>query len=261
MFSLFRSQLFRIAKSPFFIIFGVAYVLVAAATPFALWLYSVWPAFAATGFVEVPSEPLSSLQLYGVSFTSGSILAMWVGIAVAELVSEDFKSGFMKNLVQARGGRVGYAASVVACCIALSAVTTAVGMMVVEGALRVQGYIPAAPTFQDAFAWFAQVALCVSAYASTVAALTVLTKSEVVGVMGAIFIGGGAIESAFRIVLANIPGLPVSLRDCLDGYLAVDMAMLGQGVLADPMTYVQAGATIAVAGAACALVMRRKNLR
>ncbi len=260
MLSLLRSHLFRIVKSPFFILFGVAFLLFALATPFALWLYQVWPAFAATGLVEVPDEALSSLRLYGVSFASGSMLAMWVGIAVAEFVTEDFKSGFVKNLIQARGGRVSYAATVALCCLVLSAVVTAAGMAVVEAAVRAQGYVPAPSALQDTLAWFAQVTLCAAAYAVIVALLALATKSEAVSVFGAIFIGGGAVESALRIVLASLPGLPGAVRDCLDGYLAVDMAMLGQGVLADPLTYAQAGITAIAAGVACVLVMRRKSL-
>ena len=66
MLSMIRAQLFRIAKSRFIIFFALIVVLFAFATPFALWLHNVWPAFAATGFVEIPDEPLPALQLYGV---------------------------------------------------------------------------------------------------------------------------------------------------------------------------------------------------
>ena len=79
-------------------------------------------------------------------------------------------------------------------------------------------------------------------------------------VLAAIFLGGGAVESVCKLVLANIPGIPAALRDCLDGYLATDLATLAQGAVCDPMVYVQAGATILVAGAACVLVMRRRSL-
>ena len=104
MLSMIRAQLFRIAKSRFIIFFALIVVLFAFATPFALWLHNVWPAFAATGFVEIPDEPLPALQLYGVSFVAGSFLAMGVSVATVYYVAEDFKSGFLKNLVQARGG-------------------------------------------------------------------------------------------------------------------------------------------------------------
>ena len=67
-------------------------------------------------------------------------------------------------------------------------------------------------------------------------------------------------ESVLKVILANVPGIPVVLRDCLDGYLATDLAMLSQGIICDPLTYAQAIITILVAIAACVLVMRRRSL-
>lgn len=260
MLSMIRSELYRIVKSRYAIFYVIVFFVIAAATPFALWLHNVWPAFAETGFVEVPAEPLPSLQLYGVSFMSGSFVAIGVGVAVSEFVAEDFKSGYVKNLVQARGGRVSYAVAVVACALATATATTLFGMLVVEGALRLQGYAPVQPPAAEALQWLVQVVLCCAAYATVAALIAIVTKSEAVAVLAAIFLGGGAVESVCKLVLANIPGIPVALRDCLDGYLATDLATLAQGAVCDPMAYVQAGVTILVVGAACVLVMRRRSL-
>lgn len=260
MLSMIRSELYRIVKSRYAIFYVIVFFVIAAATPFALWLHNVWPAFAETGFVEVPAEPLPSLQLYGVSFMSGSFVAIGVGVAVSEFVAEDFKSGYVKNLVQARGGRVSYAVAVVACALAIATATTLFGMLVVEGALRLQGYAPVEPPAAEALQWLVQVVLCCAAYATVAALIAIVTKSEAVAVLAAIFLGGGAVESVCKLVLANIPGIPVALRDCLDGYLATDLATLAQGAVCDPMAYVQAGATVLVVGAACVLVMRRRSL-
>ena len=255
MLNMVRAQLYRIAKSRFSVFYAIVLFVIAAATPFALWLHNVWPAFAETGFVEVPADPLPSLQLYGVSFLGGSFAAMGVGVAVSELVAGDFKSGYVKNLVQARGGRTSYAVAVAACALAIAAATTLFGMIIVEGALRLQGYAPVAPSAAEALQWFAQATLCCAAYATVTALIAIATSSE-----AAIFLGGGAVESVCKLVLANIPGIPAALRDCLDGYLATDLGTLAQGVVCDPMAYVQAGATILVVGAACVLVMRRRSL-
>ena len=260
MLSMIRSELYRIVKSRYAIFYVIVFFVIAAATPFALWLHNVWPAFAETGFVEVPAEPLPSLQLYGVSFMSGSFVAIGVGVAVSEFVAEDFKSGYVKNLVQARGGRVSYAVAVVACALATATATTLFGMLVVEGALRLQGYAPVQPPAAEALQWLVQVVLCCAAYATVAALIAIVTKSEAVAVLAVIFLGGGAVESVCKLVLANIPGIPVALRDCLDGYLATDLATLAQGAVCDPMAYVQAGATVLVVGAACVLVMRRRSL-
>ena len=254
MLNMVRAQLYRIAKSRFSVFYAIVLFVIAAATPFALWLHNVWPAFAETGFVEVPADPLPSLQLYGVSFLGGSFAAMGVGVAVSELVAGDFKSGYVKNLVQARGGRTSYAVAVAACALAIAAAT------IVEGALRLQGYAPVAPSAAEALQWFAQATLCCAAYATVTALIAIATSSEAVAVLAAIFLGGGAVESVCKLVLANIPGIPAALRDCLDGYLATDLATLAQGAVCDPVAYVQAGATILVVGAACVLVMRRRSL-
>lgn len=260
MLSMIRSELFLIVRSRYTIFYAVVFFVIAVATPFALWLHNVWPAFAATNFVVVPAAPLPSLQLYGVSFVSGSFVAIGVGVLVSAIVTEDFKTGYVKNLVQARGGRVSYAVAVAACALAVATATTLFGMLVVEGALRLQGYAPVAPSAADALQWFAQVALCCAAYATVAALIAIATRSEAVAVLAAIFLGGGAVESVCKLVLANIPGIPVALRDCLDGYLATDLSTLALGAVCDPMTYVQAGATVLVVGAACVLVMRRRSL-
>lgn len=260
MLSMIRSELFRIFKSWYLVFFLALIALVAAATPFALWLYQVWPAFAATGFVELPAEPVPSLQFYGVSFASGGFVAVGAGVMMGLFVSEDFKSGFVKNLVQARGGRLSYVVAVTVCAVLLSALAAVVGMAVVEVALRAQGYVTAATPPADVFQWFAQVALVSAAYGMVAALVALAFGSEALSTAAALFLGTGAAEGIARMVLANIPGMPAAIRDCLDGYLAVDMSTLGAGAVCDPVTYVQAAATILVVGLACALIMRRKSL-
>lgn len=260
MLSMIRSQLYRMVKSRFLIFYALVVFLIAFATPFAVWLHQVWPAFAASGFVELPDQPLPSLRIYGVSFVSGSFLAMGVGVAAAEYSAEDFKSGFMKNYVQARGGRVSYVLSMAVCLLILAVATTAFAMLVVEVTLRLQGYVAVAPAPLEALQWFAQVVLCVVAYALFALLLALATKSETVAVLGTIFLGGGAVESLLKIILANVPSLPIAVRDCLDGYLAVDLSQLGMGLVCDPMTYMQAAGTIFVVVAICVLVMRRRSL-
>ena len=255
-----RAQLFRIVKSRFFLVYAIVCFLFALATPLALWLHNVWPAFAATGFVEIPAEPLPSLQIYGVSFVGGSFIAIGMGVAMGYFVAEDLKSGFAKNLVQARGGRISYAVTALACALVLAAATTAFGMLVVETALRLQGYTPVAPSAAEALQWFAQTALCITAYATIVVLLAIATKSDTVAVLAAVFLGGGTVESLGQLVLANIPGVPSVLRDCLDGYLAADLNTLAQGAVCEPMAYVQAIVTVLIVGTASILVMRRRSL-
>lgn len=260
MLSMLRAELFRIVRSRYLLFYFGLFSLVALATPAAMWLDRVWPAFAETGFVEMPDWPLPSLQFYGVSFVAGSLLPMLASVMMVAFVSEDFKTGFVKNLVQARGGRTAYAVAVIACCVLFAAVSTALGMLLVEAALRVQGYVPAPAAPAEMLQWFAQVALCTSAYMSVSVLVAVLSGSEVLSAAAVLMVGGGMVESVLMMVLANVPGIPAVLRDCLDGYLMADMSVLTSGVVTDPFTYVQAVATIAVAGGLALAAMRRKSL-
>ena len=98
-----------------------------------------------------------------------------------------------------------------------------------------------------------QVTLCVSAYSALTVLAVLLTKSEAAGMVIAILLGGGGVENILRLLLANIPGLAPVLRDCLDGYLAVDLGMLGSGVVCDSI------GTIAVATALCVVVARKRS--
>ncbi len=260
MIAMLRSELYRIIKSRFSWGYAIALTLMVLATPFAVWLYQVWPAFAETGFVELPDKPLQQMQLIGVSIVSGGLLSMGFSVVMAALTTDDFKDGFVKNLLQARGGRATYAASLMLTSLIFTAVSLAFAMVVVLAAFCVIGYEAAPTPIGDMAQWYAQSVLVVAAYTSLAVLVAVVTRSEVAGVLAGIFLGGGAVESVLKMILANVPGMPAAIRDCLDGYLAVNVATLSNGTLCDPMTYVQAGITFLVAAALCVLVMRRKNL-
>lgn len=262
MISMLRSELYRIVKSRLAWGYAIMLTLMVLATPFAVWLHDVWPAFAETGFVELPDpeHPLHQLQILGVSIVGGGLLSMGVSVVFSALVTDDFKGDFVKNLLQARGGRVSYAVSLMISCLIFTAVSVAFSMVVVSIAFRVVGYEAAPSSFADMAQWYAQVVLVVLAYASLTALVAIATRSEAAGIITGVFLGGGAIESVLKMVLANLPGLPEAIRDCLDGYLAVNVATLSNGTLCDPMTYTQAGITFLVAAVLCVLVMRRKSL-
>ncbi len=260
MLSMVRSLLYRIMRSRVFIVYVAIICLCALATPFALWLYEVWPAFAATGLIELPDEPLPALQLYGISLVEGSFLSALVSLMMGYFVANDFKSGFVKNLVQAEGGRLSYVFAAMACAIVLSLAITAVGTAAVGLALFLQGFPLVAPETGEVLQWLLQVALCISAYAAIAVLLGIASGSEMVAVVGGLLLGEGAVEFALQLILANVPGLPACVRDCLDGYLVADLGMLAQGTVCDSMTYVQAAVTLLVAGAFAALVMRRRSL-
>lgn len=260
MLSMMRAQLYCILKSRSVWALCLIIALFVLATPFALWLYQVWPAFAATGIVELSDEPLPLLQLWGVSIISGSVFAMMICCSLVLIFVEDFNSGYIRNLIQARGGRVSYALSAAVCSVIVAVVVTAAAMLLTVLAYTAQGYPFVMPSMTDALQWMAQVALCSVAYASISVLVAMLTESEAAGVVVALALASGIVENILRLILANIPGVPSFIRDCLDAYLAVDLGQLGQGMICNPMTYVQALVTFAAVVILWLIVMRRKSL-
>ncbi|WP_165248770.1 hypothetical protein [Adlercreutzia sp. ZJ141] len=260
MLSMVRSLLYRIVKLRIFAAFIVVILLCALFTPFMLWLNEVWPTFAATGIVELPDGPAPALQLYGFSLVGGSFLSSVICLMVGCLVAYDFNFDFVKNLVQAKGGRLSYVCAAMISAVVLTTIVVAAGTAVVALALFLQDIPLTPPEVGEAIQWFIQVVLCISAYASIAVFLGIATGSETVACIGGVIFGGGVIEAVLQMILANVPGLPVFIRDCLDGYLAADLDVLTQGIVCDPMTYVQAVVTLLVVGILTALVMRRRSL-
>lgn len=260
MFSMIRAQMYRIAKSRSIWAMCLVIVLFVLASPVLVWLYRTWSAFAETGLVQLPNETLPLLRLWGVSIVGGSAFPMMIGVLLVQAFVQDFKSGYVKNLVQARGGRVSYVLSTVACSVLISCAITIGAAALVALAFAAQGFPFAMPAGAEALGWIAQVSLCSVAYAGIAMLALFITKSETVGIVMAILTGGGAIESALGIVLANIPGAPAAIRDCLDAYLAAGFAQLGQGIICGPLIYAQATVTLAAVTFLCLLTVRRKNL-
>ena len=160
MLSLIRAQMYRIAKSRSIWVICLVVILFVLAAPFLVWLFQVWPAFAATGIVDLPDEPLPLLQLWGVSIANGSAFPMMIGILLVQVFVQDFKSGYIKNLIQARGGRASYVFSAAACSVIVSCAVTVSAAALVTLAFAVQGYPFAMPTGIEALEWIAQISLC-----------------------------------------------------------------------------------------------------
>lgn len=261
MLSMMRAQLYRVAKSRSVWALCLIIGLFVLATPFALWLYQVWPAFAATGIVEVPDEPLPLLQLWGVSIASGSVFAVMIGIVLVEIFVEDFKSGYVKNLVQARGGRVSYVASIAVCGLIVAAAMVIGATVLVTLAFAVQGYPFVMPTAMEGLGWMGQMTLCSVAYASVAVLAVFVTRSEAAGVVVALVVSSGMAERVLQLILANIPGAPVAPSAIASArILRSILGSSAQGMVCDPMTYVQAIATFAVVVALWLVIMRRKSL-
>lgn len=258
--SMMRAQMRYVIRSRYAAVFGIVFACMCAFEAAAIWMHLHVPWFTELGIVVGIHDGVPSLALWGSSFVGGSLIAMLFSIFMASMASEFFKHGYVKNMIQARGGRASYALAFVALCVLLSAAMTVVGVVVTETGVRIAGVAPALPSIGDFFQWLTQVILCVTAYAVLTVLVVFVTKSEVAGVIAALFFGGGGVEGLMMFVLANVPGMPAAIRDCLDGYLAADVSTLGAGGICDPLSYAQSVGTILVVGALCVLVMRRRSL-
>ena len=258
--SMLKALAYSVARSRFAAVFALLFVLMCLFEAAAIWMHLHVPWFAELGIVVGVHDGVPSLALWGVSFMGGSLVAMLCSIFMASVAAGFFKNGFVKNVIQTRGGRVSYALSFAALCVVVSVVAVTVGALVTEAGVRIAGVAPAFPSAGDLLQWLAQGALCVAAYAVLSVLTAFVTKGEVAGVIAAISLGGGGVENLTQLVLANIPYLPPFIRDCLDGYLAADVSTLAAGGICDPFSYVQSIATILVGVALCVAVMRRRSL-
>lgn len=255
-----KAQIRYVVGSRYAAVFGIAFACMCAFEAAAIWMHLHVAWFAEIGMVVGVHDGMPSMALWGSSFVGGSLIAMLFSIFMASMASEFFKHGYVKNMIQAHGGRASYALAFVALCVLLSAAMTVMGVVVTEAGVRIAGVGPALPSVGDFFQWLVQVILCVAAYAVLTVLVVFVTKSEVAGVIAALFFGGGGAEGLMMFVLANVPGMPAAIRDCLDGYLAADMSTLASGGICDPLSYAQSIGTILVGAALCVLVMRRRSI-
>lgn len=259
MLSMMKALAYYLRGSRMMLAFVLVFAFCCSVEAIAVWMHFNVPWFAELGVVVGLYDGVPSLMVWGSSFVAGSFLAMAHAIFMAAITSELFKRGYVKNLIQAKGGRATLALSLVAWCVLSASVATLMGVAVTELGTRLAGCAPALPSLADFLQWFIQVTLCVSAYSVLTVMAVLLTKSEVAGMVIAISLGAGGVENILRLLLANIPGLAPALRDCLDGYLAADLSMLGSGAICDPFSYVQSIATIAVATALCVAVAKKRS--
>lgn len=260
MLSMLKAHWHYLAKSNFTLAAFVVLALLCSFEAIAVWMHLHVPWFTELGMVVGIHDGVPSLALWGSSFVGGAFAPMFVSILVAASTVDLFSHGYVKNLLQAKGGRASFAFSLSLVCVAMAVLSTAVGIVVTEVGMRIAGCVPALPSPGDFLQWFVQVALCVSAYAVLTLLVVFVTKKQVIGIIAALFVGGGMVESLLQFVLANIPSLSPAIRDCLDGYLAADVSVLASGGICDPLSYAQSIGTILVGAALCVLVMRRRSV-
>lgn len=259
MFNMIRAQLFRAVKSRSFIVISFVFAAWTAVQMFSIWT-SAQPEYGMTPLIRGDLSNVNILTIYGSSIVTGSPLAVFTGVFVVFFVIADFKSNFIKNLVPAPGGRVAYAAALMTISIAAVSWFTLLGLCVAAAVLCVLGQSFVVPAAAELILWLIQVVFAVFVYCVIVLAFVLLSKNEVVGLVAALALGFGWVETMAASVLLNTPGLSDVLFSFVDLFLAVDLSVLGQGSLLEPIACAFAIAVVVVAGAACVLIMRLRNL-
>ena len=259
MLSMMRSLLYRLAKSNLMLAATLATIACSCVLAFVIWL-SQQPQLGLDNIIEGDISQLTILQICGQSFVSGSFLAMVTGVFVASFIAADFKTGYIKNYLQVRGGRMSYAVASVVIAIIASIWFLLVAMVATIVTLPLVGQSYLIPSIDDIASWILQVALVISAYAVIAVLLVALTKSSTVGSIAAILLGGAAVETMMNLILSNIPGAPYALRTCMDYYLAMDLSALAAGDITGMGAFVEGGLTLIVAAILLVIAMRRRSL-
>ena len=259
MLSMVRAILYRMVKSPSNWAYTCAMVGRSCILAFAIWL-SQQPSLGLGSIIEGNLSQMSILQIFGYSFVSGSFISMLAGVYIASFFSADFKTGYIKNYIQASGGRFAYlVAAVIASLIAVIWFMV-VGVFSTSISLFVVGQDYQLPTLEDAFLWFAQVVVVITAYMIITLLVVIITKNSTAGVIAGILLGGGAVETILNLVLSNIPGMPYAVQMCMNNYLSMDLTALVAGDLTGTNAFLDGGITLAVVVVLAALVMRRRSL-
>ena len=200
------------------------------------------------------------MRACGALFVRGSFVAMLVAVFCGLFFAKDVRSGGVKNIVQGRTARRDYALAAGVLTLAVAAFAVLAGALVSVVSLAALGFPLAALAPGELVSWLAEVWLAVSAYAVVVVVVALLTGSETVSVVAGLMLGGAAVENLLYAALGLVTGHPDEVRQVFGGYLAMMLSRLGDGTVLPGEAVVPALATVAIAVAAGALVMRRRRL-
>lgn len=207
------------------------------------------------------SDGVDLMWACGALFVRGSFVAMLVAVFCGLFFAKDVRSGGVKNIVQGRTARRDYALAAGVLTLAVAAFAVLAGALVSAVSLAALGFPLAALAPGELVSWLAEVWLAVSAYAVVaVVVVALLTGSEAVSVVAGLMLGGAAVENLLYAALGLVTGHPDEVRQVFGGYLAMMLSRLGDGTVLPGEAVVPALATVAIAVAAGALVMRRRRL-
>lgn len=258
--SMVRATLYRFARSRLTWGLFAAYVACIAVQAFvSSWLGSLDPG-ALDGAASVGGAATPT-QAYGQTVGKWGAVLFTCAI-VSSLAVTDFKTGAVKNVLQAKGGRLSYAASLLCATLATVVAVIAVGIAATEASFRLAGF--SIEGYDAGLGlWLLQVVVVAMAYLSIVLLLCLVTKSEGFITFAIIVLCTGLLEAGVMLVLANaFDGVP-AVRDCMDNCLTVQLSRISDGIVPTSFAadFLPGLAVLAVFGALCLVAMRRMDLR
>ena len=163
-------------------------------------------------------------------------------------------------MLQAKGGRVSYALAAAVTVLVVQVGAMVASSVVAGAAYQVLGFAIAESSVVDLALLFCQFLLVSTAYSLIAVLFVFATGNETLATVATLVVSSGLVESFLRVALANVFADFPPLRDCLDGYLAVQMNLLSAGTVSDAGGIAAAAATCAVALGLCVLVMKKREL-
>ena len=257
MLSMTSAVLFRMAKSPALRTFTVLAAVMGLGVPA---FFAAAPGLGLYIDVSGMMSSLTFVQIFGNAFLSGSALALMVTLFAAVFLVDEFKTGYVKNLVQARGDRMAFTIAHAAALLVATAWLLAVGAVALFAGLLCTGQGLASTSASDVVRGLSQALVVAAAYGMITQLVVVISKSPAMGVVAAIAIGTGFIETSLTAVASIIPAVPEGVRVFLEGYLNADMMQISSGVLAGTGAYADGVLTMIAAAGVAVLVMLRRDL-
>lgn len=204
-------------------------------------------------------QGLSPEALIGNVFLGGGGLSCLFVIFIAIFLASEFESGFSKNVFTVQPNRLAYLGARTLEIVVLSAVFTAVVVASTLATAAVAGLELTSTPLPDFLLWAGLATLAAAGFGMITALAVWITRKMSAGIVIGIVVAAGLVTLALQTVLMLFPSAP----PLADFTLSSCMASLSLGLagpLSAPHIALVSVAFIAVAAAASAVVLQRKDV-
>lgn len=235
MFNLLRMDMYQIFKGSLFRIFALLIVLYTFGFIFMTWFvetpqYQEWMSqITAQNAAEMEyasdegltievyeveeaadeqesSEP-SQLDILANLLIGNGLLSLLITIYIAVIITNEFNSGYIKNILTARVSRARYFLSKAISIVVVSTVLTLVGILSIALSCALFGLPLVASPLGEIVLWTVCVIGLLSAMSMLVALIAWLTRSKVGSVLSAVVIVSGLLVGILKSALAFVPAV------------------------------------------------------